>query len=266
MDVVAALVAGGQPAVAAVEPGEGALDHPAVAAESIFRLDPSTGDSGRDASNAAARSAKDMVVSLVGVQLGGAAPRSTAGALNRRDFVEHPSQYVAFVDVGGRDVDGEGHAMPIDDQVLFGAELAAVRRVRAGLRTPPFARTLEASSEARDQSILPARLSSSRRIACSFSHTPASCQSRSLRQQVIPLPQPISRGRYSQPIPVRRTKMIPARAARSSSEGRPPRGLGRAGGINGEMRAQRASGTRGFATIQAGIQALEPGPSFVRRS
>jgi hypothetical protein len=62
---------------------------------------------------------------------------------------------------------------------------------------------------------------------------PAVAQSRSRRQQVIPLPQPISWGRYSQGMPVFSTNKIPVSAARSGTRGRPPFGLGGSGGSNG---------------------------------
>jgi hypothetical protein len=53
------------------------------------------------------------------------------------------------------------------------------------------------------------------------SHTPASCQSRSRRQQVMPHPQPISWGKSSQGMPVRRTNRMPVSAFRSSTGFRP---------------------------------------------
>jgi hypothetical protein len=74
-------------------------------------------------------------------------------------------------------------------------ELSTVRRVGARLLAPPFAHTFETSSAARDQSIRSACPSSSSITRCSRSHTPASCQSRSRRQHVLPEPQPISCGR-----------------------------------------------------------------------
>jgi hypothetical protein len=53
------------------------------------------------------------------------------------------------------------------------------------------------------------------------SHTPASCQSRSRRQQVMPHPQPISWGKSSQGMPVRRTNRMPVRVLRLSTGLRP---------------------------------------------
>ncbi|MBB3172871.1 hypothetical protein FHR90_000685 [Endobacter medicaginis] len=88
------------------------------------------------------------------------------------------------------------------------------------------------------------RRSSSR---CSASHTPASCQSRRRRQQVMPDPHPISSGSISHWMPVRRTNRIPLSAARSATRGLPPFGFGPAAGRRGSTIDQSASETRGDA-------------------
>jgi hypothetical protein len=78
------------------------------------------------------------------------------------------------------------------------------------------------SSEQRDQSIAfaaPSRSSSTRWSRC---QTPALCQSRKRRQQVMPQPQPISRGSISQGMPDFSTNRMPVSAA--------PCGPRRAGG------------------------------------
>ena len=89
--------------------------------------------------------------------------------------------------------------------------------------------------------------SSSRSTWCSLRQTPAWYQSRSLRQHVIPLPHPISAGKYSQGMPVFSTNRIPVSAARSDTRGRPPLGLGGSGGSSGAIRAHNASGNSSFA-------------------
>src|SRR5215218_7945941 len=83
----------------------------------------------------------------------------------------------------------------------------------------------------------------SKSTRCSFSHTPASSQSRRRRQQVLPEPQPISWGSISQGMPLLRTKMMPDKAARSSTRGRPPRGFGGSGGSRGSMSSHSSSVT-----------------------
>ena len=247
MNVGPAFVASGEPSVGAVDPREAALDDPAIPSELLLGLDAAARDARDDAAYRATGTAEDVVVGLVGVEL----VRSKAGpapaASDRRDTIEHRLEVIAFVHVRRCEVDGERDAVAVDDQMLFGAEFSTVCRVRARRFAPPFARTLEASRLARVQSIRLAFPSSSSRTRCSRSHTPAICQSRSLRQQVMPLPHPSSWGRYSHPIPVRSTNKIPVSAARSSTGGRPPRGFGFGGGNSGWMRSHSASGTSGFA-------------------
>lgn len=53
----------------------------------------------------------------------------------------------------------------------------------------------------RDQSMQSAARSSASRILCSRSQTPAACQSRKRRQQLMPEPQPISWGNISHGMP-----------------------------------------------------------------
>jgi hypothetical protein len=69
----------------------------------------------------------------------------------------------------------------------------------------------------------------------------------SLRQQVIPLPQPISGGKYCQGKPVLSTKMIPVRAARLGIRGRPPFDLSGSGGSSGSTTSHSSSLTIGLA-------------------
>jgi hypothetical protein len=75
------------------------------------------------------------------------------------------------------------------------------------------------------------------------------CQSPRRRQHVMPLPQPISCGRSSQPMPLLRTKMIPVKTLRSSNSGRPPLGLGGSDGSSGTTMAHNSSLTRGLLMV-----------------
>jgi hypothetical protein len=85
------------------------------------------------------------------------------------------------------------------------------------------------------------------------SHTPASCQSRSRRQHVMPDPHPNSCGRSSQGIPVFSTNTIPVSALRSSSGGRPPLGRGGRFGSSGSTRAHNLSDTSGLAIAPSSL-------------
>ena len=91
----------------------------------------------------------------------------------------------------------------------LGARFAPVGRVVGPVSGPPrLAGTLLLSRLARLQSIWPSQRSNSWWMRC---HRPVACQSRSLRQQVMPEPQPSSLGSSSQGIPLRITKRIPVR-------------------------------------------------------
>jgi len=112
---------------------------------------------------------------------------------------------------------------------------------------PALAGRLAASSEHRLQSIRPARPRRSSSVWWNACQMPASCQSRSRRQQVMPEPQPISCGSISQGMPLLSTKRMPVSVARALIGGRPPFGRGGWGGSRGLNKDQRASETRGAA-------------------
>jgi hypothetical protein len=109
---------------------------------------------------------------------------------------------------------------------------------------PPRAGTLALSSEACSQSISPTSCNRCSRTRCNRCHTPSWCQSRRRRQQVMPLPHPISWGSISHGIPLLSTKRIPDNTARSAIRGRPPFGLGRSDGKSGSMVAHSWSLTK----------------------
>jgi hypothetical protein len=71
------------------------------------------------------------------------------------------------------------------------ALFAAIRWILPGFFAPPGEGTVAASMEARFQSIRSAWPSRSNRTWWRRFQTPAFCQSRRRRQQVMPLPQPI---------------------------------------------------------------------------
>jgi hypothetical protein len=189
------------------------------------------------------------------VQLGRPEPRSTRSSARPNDWgnrVDQRDQLSRVVGVSSREPDPEWDAAAVDDQMVLGAALAAVGRVGACLLAPLLARTLTLSRLARLQSMAASSPNQLSNLACSFAQTPACCQSRSRRQQVAPLPQPSSFGSSRQGQPVRRTKMIPPKAARSGTRGRPPLGLGGAVGSRGSTTSHRSSGTRDgfFMTVR----------------
>ena len=242
-----------------VEPCEGSLDDPAVAAKLLAGVDPSAGDARPDLAAATCVAAAAMVIRLVRVQLVRAPSGSAALARDRRDGIDQRLEGRAVVDVGAGQEKPQRNAAPVRDQMALGAGSASIRRVRPGGRTPFFAAMDELSTQARLQSIRSASCNRRSNSRCNRSHTPAACQSRNRRQQVMPDPHPISAGSISQGMPVRSTNKMPVRAALAVTGGRPPFGFAAGHGSNGSMINHSESGTRGL-----GIPPHESAPTRVQ--
>ncbi len=247
VDVTAPFVAHGEAAKLG-EPGVGALDDPPVAAKVLTAVDATTGDAGLDAGLAALVATATMVMAFVGMQFD-RTPAWTAAppAANCGNGVQCLGQHHAVVPVGAAQDDAECRAGRRQDGVSY--PLVPIRRVGSRRGSRFFAETEALSSATRLQSNCPAASRCSSNARSRAAHTPACCQSRSLRQQVIPDPHPISAGRYSQGRPVRSTNRMPVKAAWSETGGLPPFGRGCVGGSNGSTTDQRSSGTRSLLMI-----------------
>ncbi len=151
MDVGAALVADHQSAHLA-QPGEGPLHDPAMAPEPLGRLHAAPGDPWLDAATTQRLARSTEVVALIGVQLLRTSPRPTDFAAHRRNRIDQALEEEDLVAVGRRDLFGERDAVGFDHKMALRARFAAIRRIRASLRSPFFAGTRAASMEARDQS------------------------------------------------------------------------------------------------------------------
>jgi hypothetical protein len=154
------------------------------------------------------------VVALVSVQLLRTLARATSRAFDRLYGVHEFLEDVRIVDVGRGEDHRERDAVSVRNNVALGARFALIRRILGGFFAPLFAATLAESSEACSQSISSASPSRSKSTRCNSRHTPASCQSRRRRQQVLPDPQPISWGNISQEMALFSTKTMPVRAVR----------------------------------------------------
>ena len=249
MDVSAAFVAHAQPPKA-LEPSQGALDHPAVAAQTGRTVLPAPSDACLDAPLAQRRPAASVVITFVGVQLLGPAARSASRSGDGRHRVDGCFEHPRVMHVGGRKHRRQGQAAAFYHNVALRARTAAIDRICAGFLAPFCAGTEHESKAARLQSSLSASASLWGSTQWSTSHTPAACQSRSRRQHVIPEPQPISGGSNSHGVPVRNTKTMPVSTARSGMRGLPPRGRGGIGGSNGSTSSQSLSLTSGLAIRQ----------------
>jgi hypothetical protein len=210
-------------------------------------LDAAAGDAWLDPAAAASLATAPVIVGFVAMQLVRPTPPAARLACHGRDGIEQLLERHAVVDVGRGQQDGERDAAPVGDEVALGARLAAVRGVRPDRTAPLFAGTDALSTQARLQSIRSASRSRRSSSRCSRFQTPASCQSRSRRQQVTPDPQPISMGSISHGMPERRTNTMPVSAARFGTAGRPPFGFGRSRGSSGAIIDHRSSEIRGAA-------------------
>ena len=246
MNVQAPLVADGQPPEV-VEPGQRALHHPTVSAQFLTALYASPSYSRNDASLSERRPVGFGVVSLVGVQLMGSPARSTSPSSHRSNGINHHLQRSGVMHIGCCASYREGNSRSADHNMALRAWFALIRRIRSDCLAPFLARIVAESREARDQSISPCACNLSSNTWCNFSHTPACCQSRSLRQHVMPLPQPISWGSISHCKPVLSTNKMPVSTARLEMRGLPPLGLGGSGGKSGSITSHNSSVSSGFA-------------------
>lgn len=259
MDVRPALVADRQAAILA-QPRQRALHDPAMPPQPCAALHAFARDAHLDAALTQGEPTAREVVGLVRMHLvralAGPAPRPLDGL----DAVDQRREDAAIGAVGRGEEDGEREALPVDHKMALAARFAAIRRIRPGFLAPLLAGAKALSTLARRQSILSASPKRSKTDWCKRAQTPACCQSRKRRQQVTPLPQPISGGSISQGMPLLSTKRIPVKAARSGTRGRPPFGLGGSGGNSGLMLSHRASLTNGLLIRSA--QAARPVPRF----
>jgi hypothetical protein len=152
MDVGPSLVADGKAAELG-EPGQRPLDDPPVPAQTLAALDAAAGNAVLDPSAGESPTAAAVIVGLVGVQLRGPLARPTPALADRRDGIHDRLQHPAVVHVGSRQLQREGDALRIGEDVTLRARLAPVGRVRACRRAPLFAAIEALSREARLKSM-----------------------------------------------------------------------------------------------------------------
>lgn len=249
MNVEPSLVTNGQSAKA-IEPCECALHHPSVTPQLLAALHATPGDTRCDAPLAKSRSIGLGVISFVSMHLVRTLAGSTSSTLEGRDGIYHLHQRRCVRNVRTSTLQDEGYSFSLDHKMALRAWFAFIRRILACSFLPfftPLALTVCESKEALDQSISPAWLRVSSSSLCSFFQTPAFSQSRSLRQQVIPEPQPISCGSISHCNPLLSTNTMPVSAARFGIRGRPPFGLGGSAGKSGSITSHNSSDINAFA-------------------
>ena len=158
VDVAATLVTDHQPAEA-MEPPQGAFDHPPDAAQPVAGVDAWPSDARHDAAPTQRLAVVAGRIRFVGVQFGRPVTRPTrppAGTADRFDGVDHLFEERALINVGGGEPDRERATPTVDHKMALRARFAAIRRIRAdllGRPAPPLAGTWALSMLARDQSI-----------------------------------------------------------------------------------------------------------------
>jgi hypothetical protein len=247
VDVHPPFVADPQPSVL-VQPADRSLDDPAGGPQTAAMYSPAMGEHGLDVPLSQLGLVRLRVVRAVALDARRTEARAPAFALERRDGVDQREELGDVVSIRTSERDHQRDALRFGEDMVLAARAGAIRGIGPRLEPPFTARMLELSTTARDQSISPAWWNSSSRTWWSCFHTPAACQSRSRRQQVIPEPQPISLGRYSHGQPLISTKMIPVRVARSATRGRPVF-WGERRGRRGSINSHSASSTKGFAIV-----------------
>jgi hypothetical protein len=247
MNIISPLITNLQTTVA-VEPCSGSLYDPAIATQPLAAVEASSCDSWLNASLPQRAPQGLRVVCFISMKFLRPFPRApSAAALDRLDGVKGFKHHPGIMHVGRTDSHRERNAFGFDHKMALRARFASIRRILPGFEPPFGAATLNESIEARDQSSWSASASLSSNTWCSLCQTPASCHSRSLRQQVTPEPQPISGGSQDHGRLALKTKMMPRKQSRFEMRGRPPRGFSGSGGNNGSTTAHSSSLTIGFA-------------------
>lgn len=139
-------------------------------------------------------------------------------------------------------------SLTISNYMVFRAVFASICWIGSCFRPPQTVRTETEFTIAREKSILSTWRNFFNKVWCILSHTPAFCQSRRHRQQVIPEPQLISFGRSFRAIPVLSTNKIPVKVARFETDFLPGY-LSRRFffGISGSIIFHSSSSSKGFA-------------------
>ena len=236
------------------EPGEYAFDDATMFSQSTAMLATSLSNVGLDP--ALPQRLPDFglgVVGRIGIGLIRTFAPATARQLDRGNRIDQRDCLLRVVDVGRGVFQCQGRARAVADNMPFRAILAAIGGVRAGARPPKRARTEQLSKATFDQSISSATPNSSSNNCQTCFQTPATCQSRRRRQQVMPQPQPNSCGKYSHGQPVRSTNRMPVSAARSAIGGRPPLRLRLRRGKSGSIRSHSSSVSSGFAIVRSSV-------------
>ena len=160
-------------------------------------------------------------------------PWTSPLSLQAWDGINQCERLLRVVTIGSGQLNSERNPATVADQMTFAAQLGPGRLDSVPSAAPKNCPDRTAVHDGPRQSISPQRASQSSKEKWISCQMPASCQSRKRRQQVMPEPQPSSCGSISHGTPLRSTKRIPVKQARSGKRGLPPLGLRDEGGSSG---------------------------------
>jgi hypothetical protein len=155
VDVGSAFVADAEASVL-VQPGDRALDDPALLAQARAVLGSLLGDRGTDSAGSELAAVAARLVGAVSEHSLGAAAGTAAFSAHGRDGVDERQQLEDVVVVSAAEAERERGAPSAGQRMVLGAASGAVNGAWSRLLAPPMARTCELSITARDQSIRPA--------------------------------------------------------------------------------------------------------------
>ena len=242
MHARSALIADGQ-SPKAMQPGEGAFDDPAGAAQRAAVRAPTLGELRGDAALRELVPMRLRIVATVALYESGF-PHGPAGTpAQGRHRVHQRQQLGDVMPVRGGQRRDERNPVRVGKNMMFRPGLAAIGRVRSSFFPPRTARRDALSTTARARSSWPRRRNSSSRTVWSRFQTPARCHRTSRRQQVVPDPQPIPGGSMFHGMPLRSTNRMPVSTARSGIGFRPAyrRLRRRRFGSSGSIRLHKSS-------------------------
>ncbi|MGF6265292.1 hypothetical protein OKW49_006285 [Paraburkholderia youngii] len=204
-----------------MQPGMRTLDNPTDFPKATALRVATPRDASRNTALVKSSSVFVVVVTPVGIDTARTAQRPPAPAADRHDGLNQRNKLGDVVTIGtSQDCRDEG-SVGVSGEVVLGSRSRSVGGVRTSFSPAPIARIEDESTTTREKSIFFTARNLARSIACNRSHTPACCQSRSLRQQLTQEPHPISAGKSRHRIPVFSTNKMPVSAARSGTGLRP---------------------------------------------
>ena len=224
-----------------IEPCKRPLDDPPPPAQAAAVLGATHRQQRQNVPRAQAAPDGCRIIATVAVHAHWPAPGSAAFASKGRNRINQSQGLLRVISISAGQADREWDALPVTDQMSFTPTLGAIGGIRTCLRAATDS-PHRATVNDRTRPINSGRERASSKAKCIRSQMPSCCLSRRRRQQVIRDPQPSSFGNICHGIPLRNTKRIPVRQARSGTRGRPPFSCGDEAGRSGSMRSHSASG------------------------